>query len=185
MKTRFNKVSGSEAGQYVCTAQNEVGTTTGIAVLNIQSIPVVSITPQGSPIRVRLGQRLRLECGAKGDPTPTVSWKRLRTGFLFNSLDATETQQVAVYEISRVSHQDEGTYSCTGRNDAGLSEERIQVCFIFYFRIICQKSPFAPLVVRVMNVTAYHPMYHPCIILCQSNKTYILSCKLPMIKQFR
>ena len=35
--------------------------------------------------------------------------------------------QVAVYEVSRVSQEDEGTYSCTGRNDAGLSEERIQV----------------------------------------------------------
>lgn len=132
IEIRFNKVNGAEAGQYVCTAQNEVGTTTGVAVLNIQSIPVVTITPQGSPIRVRSGQRLRLECGAKGDPTPSVSWKRLRTGFLFDSLEASETQHVAVYEVSRVSQQDEGTYSCTGRNDAGLSEERIQVTFFSF-----------------------------------------------------
>ena len=78
---------------------------------------------------MRVGQRLHLECAAKGDPTPSVSWKRLRTGFLFDSLDVTETQHVAVYEVSRVTQQDEGTYSCTGRNDAGLSEERIQVGF--------------------------------------------------------
>ena len=106
---RFNKVKGAEAGQYVCTAVNEAGSTTGVATLNIQSIPQVSITPTGSPVRVRLGQRLHLECRATGDPLPSVSWKRLRTGFLFDSLDVTETQQVN--RLSTLKKKNKKTYS--------------------------------------------------------------------------
>jgi len=35
--------------------------------------------------------------------------------------------QTAIYEITRVTKDDEGSYSCVGRNDAGVHEERIQV----------------------------------------------------------
>ncbi|XP_046437149.1 basement membrane-specific heparan sulfate proteoglycan core protein-like isoform X37 [Daphnia pulex] len=126
---RFNRVTGNEQGQYVCTAENDAGSITGVATLTIQSIPVVSISPNptSGPIRVKEGQRVRLECRAQGDPAPSVSWKRLRTGFLYDAIDAKETQQIAVYDITRVTQSDEGTYSCTGRNDAGLTEERIQI----------------------------------------------------------
>ena len=127
---RFNRVTGTnEQGQYVCTAENDVGTITGVATLTIQSIPVVSVTPSGSPIKAKVGQRLRLECRAQGDPAPSVSWRRLRTGFLYDAIDASnkETQQVAVYDINRVTQADEGTYSCTARNEAGLTEERLQI----------------------------------------------------------
>ena len=126
---RFNRVTGNEQGQYVCTAENDAGSITGVATLTIQSIPVVTISPNANngPIRVKEGQRLRLECRAQGDPAPSVSWRRLRTGFLFDAIDAKETQQIAIYDITRVGQSDEGTYSCTGRNDAGLTEERIQI----------------------------------------------------------
>lgn len=126
---RFNRVTGNEQGQYVCTAENDAGSITGVATLTIQSIPVVTISPNptSGPIRVKEGQRVRLECRAQGDPAPSVSWKRLRTGFLYDAIDAKETQQIAVYDITRVTQSDEGTYSCTGRNDAGLTEERIQI----------------------------------------------------------
>lgn len=124
---RFNRVTGTEQGQYLCTAENDAGSTTGVVTLTIQSIPVVTVSPAGSPIRTKVGQRLRIECRAQGDPMPTISWRRLRTGFLFDTIDARESQQMAVYEISRVSQSDEGTYSCTARNDAGLTEERIQI----------------------------------------------------------
>lgn len=103
---RFNRVTGAEQGQYVCTAENEAGTIRGEATLTIQSVPIVTVNPTapgGGPVRVKAGQRLRLECRAQGDPAPTVSWRRLRTGFLFDNIDAKETQQVAVYDIIRVS----------------------------------------------------------------------------------
>lgn len=126
---RFNRVTGNEQGQYLCTAENDAGSITGTATLVIQSIPVVTISPSpaNGPVRVKEGQRVRLECRAQGDPSPTVSWRRLRTGFLFDTVDSRETQQIAIYDITRISQNDEGTYSCTARNDAGLTEERIQI----------------------------------------------------------
>lgn len=124
---RFNRVTGAEQGQYVCTAENDAGSITGVATLAVQSIPTITISPGSNPVRAKIGQRLRLECRAQGDPAPTVSWRRLRTGFLYDNIESKETQQIAVYDISRVTQTDEGTYSCTARNEAGLTEERVQV----------------------------------------------------------
>jgi hypothetical protein len=39
---------------------------------------------------------------------------------LLKLLSAKESQRLAVYDIQRVSQVDEGTYSCTARNEAGL-----------------------------------------------------------------
>ena len=79
---RFNRVTGDEKGQYVCTAENIAGTTSVTVTLDIQVPPRVSITPAPSPHRVRVGERVRLECHAEGDPLPNVSWKKLRPGEL-------------------------------------------------------------------------------------------------------
>ncbi len=124
---RFNRVTGNEEGQYICKAENDAGSITDVATLTIQSIPVVTISPRKGLIHVKKGQRLRLECSAQGNPRPSVSWKRLRTGFSLDAIDAQETHQIAVYEIASSGESDEGTYSCTGRNDAGSTEERIQI----------------------------------------------------------
>ena len=42
-------------------------------------------------------------------------------------LSAKESKRLTVYDIQRVSQVDEGTYSCTARNEAGLTEERVQI----------------------------------------------------------
>lgn len=78
---RFNRVTGEEAGQYVCTAENIAGTTTALATLEIQTPPKISISP-GTPHRVRSGESVRLECRAEGDPLPTLTWKKLQPGQL-------------------------------------------------------------------------------------------------------
>ncbi|CAG7838540.1 unnamed protein product [Allacma fusca] len=126
---RFNRVTGEERGQYICTAESLAGTTTAIATLEIQSPPKVFVTPS-TPHRAQSGERVRLECRAEGDPLPSVTWKRLQHG----QTDGIELQraslsspQTVIYDIQRVTKGDEGSYSCVARNDAGLDEERIQL----------------------------------------------------------
>ena len=51
---------------------------TSTATLEIQAVPTITMRPSASPHRVRVGERIRLEYSAEGDPTPTVSWHKLQ-----------------------------------------------------------------------------------------------------------
>lgn len=124
---RFNQVQGDEEGSYMCTAENDAGSVTAIAILEVQSMPSITIRPGPSPYTVQAGERVRLECSAQGDPAPAVSWQRLLVNFSSNIPSRSVSPTVAVYEIGSVSKSDEGTYQCSARNAAGVSEKRIQV----------------------------------------------------------
>ncbi|KAK8750302.1 hypothetical protein OTU49_014768 [Cherax quadricarinatus] len=124
---RFNQVQGDEEGSYTCTAENDAGTVRAIAILEIQSLPVITIHPGPSPYMVRIGERVRLECSAQGDPAPSVTWQKLQVNFPSVIPSRSTSPSVAVYEIASVTRADEGTYQCTARNSAGVSEERIQL----------------------------------------------------------
>ncbi|XP_059491072.1 basement membrane-specific heparan sulfate proteoglycan core protein isoform X8 [Neocloeon triangulifer] len=125
----FNEVSKNEAGQYQCILENSVGTVSAMVSVIVQSTPVIRGLPVG-PITIQIGQPLRLECRADGDPIPKVVWKKHQLGpaNFYNLGEITpENTLMAVYEISRVSRQDEGSYSCVATNEAGVHEERVQV----------------------------------------------------------
>ncbi|XP_071451008.1 basement membrane-specific heparan sulfate proteoglycan core protein [Hetaerina americana] len=128
---RFNQVTGPEAGQYQCRAENEVGSTSAIAYLEMQTLPQITLKYPGSlsdggrrQYRVKPGQRVRMECSADGDPTPTVSWDRQHPGYPYSP---GETKENAVYEITQASPSDSGTYTCEARNVLGSTQERIQL----------------------------------------------------------
>jgi Immunoglobulin I-set domain len=72
-------VSASEAGQYQCVVENAVGSISASASIIVQSLPVIKGLSD-APRTVQVGQSIRLECRAEGDPTPNVVWKRHRLG---------------------------------------------------------------------------------------------------------
>ncbi|XP_050723887.1 basement membrane-specific heparan sulfate proteoglycan core protein-like isoform X5 [Eriocheir sinensis] len=124
---RFNQVRGDEEGIYMCTAENDAGSVTSTAVLEIQSLPVINIRPGPSPYTVSIGEPVRLACYAQGDPAPSVSWKRLQVNFPTPIPSASTSPGVAEYVITSVSQADAGTYVCSAQNTAGTSEERLQL----------------------------------------------------------
>ncbi|XP_045130066.1 basement membrane-specific heparan sulfate proteoglycan core protein-like isoform X13 [Portunus trituberculatus] len=124
---RFNQVQGDEEGSYMCTAENDVGSVTSMALLEIQSLPIINIRPGPSPYTVRTGNTVRLECFAEGDPPPTVSWKRLQVNYPTPVQSQSTRSGVTVYTITSVSKADEGTYLCSARNSAGTTDERFQL----------------------------------------------------------
>lgn len=65
-----------ETGEYICHAENEAGQTTAIARIEVQTLPVLTISPATTRIQAQEGERIRLECRATGHPQPTVQWTR-------------------------------------------------------------------------------------------------------------
>ncbi|KAG8306319.1 Basement membrane-specific heparan sulfate proteoglycan core protein [Homalodisca vitripennis] len=126
---RFNSVARSDEGQYLCTADNSQGSATTVAVLEVQSLPKITITPVGQSIKISLGQVVRLDCQAYGYPQPIVVWSKHQPGYSFYEPKSIteESPQGAVYEIRGATHDDEGSYTCSARNAAGQVEERIQL----------------------------------------------------------
>ncbi|XP_023290722.1 basement membrane-specific heparan sulfate proteoglycan core protein [Orussus abietinus] len=126
---RLTNITISDGGAFVCSASNEVGTTTAVAHIEVQSLPVITISPNIGILPVKLGDRIRLMCSATGHPQPNVVWSRHTNGVaLYGPLDRTAaTPLSAVYEIFSVSPDDEGSYTCQATNAAGITEERVQI----------------------------------------------------------
>ncbi|XP_065349469.1 basement membrane-specific heparan sulfate proteoglycan core protein isoform X2 [Cloeon dipterum] len=125
----FNDISKNEAGRYQCVLENSVGTVSATVTLIVQTLPVIMGIPSG-PMNVQLGQSLRLECRAEGDPIPMVVWKKHQLGpsnFYKLGEVSPERPISAVYEITRVTKDDEGSYSCVASSAAGIIEKRLQV----------------------------------------------------------
>ncbi|XP_046742518.1 basement membrane-specific heparan sulfate proteoglycan core protein [Diprion similis] len=139
---RFSNVTLEDGGSFTCSASNAVGSTSIIAVLEINSQPVITITPSNrTPLTVEVGQRVRLTCSATGHPQPTVEWNK---GPGYPELPRTLSYD-AVHEISSVSFGDEGIYTCTASNGEGIAEERIEL-------IVKDNGPVPPLPGPVVEI---------------------------------
>lgn len=126
---RLTNITINDGGSYQCTATNEVGSTSALAQIEVQSMPVIKITPNTGIIRVRQNDRVRLTCTADGHPQPNVAWARHTQGYpTYTSFKAAHaTPLSAVHEIVSMTPDDEGSYTCQAVNAAGVAEERVQV----------------------------------------------------------
>ncbi|KAK0088927.1 hypothetical protein PV326_004677, partial [Microctonus aethiopoides] len=126
---RITNTTVNDGGAYICSASNEVGTSSAIAHIEVQSIPVITITPSGGIVNVKLGSRVRLTCSAEGIPQPTVIWSKHGDNYksFIPLRSSPPTPLTAIHEIMSMSLDDEGSYTCTATNSAGIIEERIQV----------------------------------------------------------
>ncbi|CAL1682411.1 unnamed protein product [Lasius platythorax] len=126
---RLSNITVNDDGAYICSASNEVGVTSAIAHIEVQSLPVITITPKHGILQVKRGSRVRLMCSASGHPQPNVAWSKYVHGVtIYDTYSKTAaTPLSAVYEIFSFSPDDEGSYTCQATNAVGIAEERIQI----------------------------------------------------------
>ncbi|XP_076597098.1 basement membrane-specific heparan sulfate proteoglycan core protein isoform X2 [Chaetodon auriga] len=112
---KIEQVTEADAGQYRCTATNDVGSVQSQVVLNVQSLPQIAALPETKEVTV--GSDAVLPCVASGYPVPEIKWSKLE-----GELPPKCFQEVNVLTVPRVSHEDSGTYVCTASNKQGKVE---------------------------------------------------------------
>ncbi|XP_047424502.1 basement membrane-specific heparan sulfate proteoglycan core protein isoform X3 [Mugil cephalus] len=112
---KIEKVTEADAGQYRCTATNDVGSVQSQVVLNVQSLPQIAALPETKEVTV--GSDAVLPCVASGYPVPQIKWSKLD-----GELPPKCFQDVNVLTVPRVTYEDSGTYVCTASNKQGKVE---------------------------------------------------------------
>ncbi|KAM6982618.1 LOW QUALITY PROTEIN: basement membrane-specific heparan sulfate proteoglycan core protein [Tautogolabrus adspersus] len=112
---KIEQVTEADAGQYRCTATNDVGSVQSQVVLNVQSLPQIAALPETKEVTV--GSDAVLPCVASGYPVPEIKWAKLD-----GELPPKCFQEVNVLTVPGVTHEDSGTYVCTASNKQGKVE---------------------------------------------------------------
>ena len=101
-------VRKADAGDYICTATNLLGSAVQKTLLVVVSLPRFTVKPPAKVVAA-VGDTLTLNCSATGDPQPVISWKRQGA-----QLPAGRSHQQinGALVIRDISKQDVGNYSC-------------------------------------------------------------------------
>ncbi|XP_067377843.1 hemicentin-1 isoform X1 [Channa argus] len=120
----IDNVTVSDAGTYVCIAENSVGSIRALSFVRIREPPVLKGEAQMSQIVIQGGSAM-LDCPVHGDPSPVLHW--LRDGKpLLRSLrmQALHNGSLVIYSITAT---DEGDYQCVAESEAGTAERTISL----------------------------------------------------------
>ncbi|XP_078697741.1 basement membrane-specific heparan sulfate proteoglycan core protein-like isoform X14 [Branchiostoma floridae x Branchiostoma belcheri] len=111
-----------DEAEYFCKARNSVGETSVRTVLyvRLQGAPEVSVRPE--VMEVPEGERVRLECSARGNPTPTLSWNKYNDPLPVGSVESN-----GVLTIPQARLSDSGHYVCTASNNIGTEQKRLEL----------------------------------------------------------
>jgi hypothetical protein len=141
------RVREVDAGTYVCKARGPNGNSIEIeAVLGFIStspqaavIPTVTIYPR-SPLRIKAGERARVQCSATGYPPPNIAWTRSIEGA--EKKLVTSESDITAFEILSAVKADEGKYTCTAVNAAGSRSESLSLVVEGVDGILCNENEF-------------------------------------------
>ncbi|KAM8927903.1 basement membrane-specific heparan sulfate proteoglycan core protein [Pelodytes ibericus] len=109
---KIEQVKQSDAGQYRCTASNDVGEVQSHVILHVQSVPQISAHPEMKEITT--GSTAVFPCLASGFPVPEINWTKLE-----GDLPRDAKIENNVLTIPSVKPEDAGTYVCTAANRQG------------------------------------------------------------------
>uniref|UniRef100_G1NWX9 Heparan sulfate proteoglycan 2 n=1 Tax=Myotis lucifugus TaxID=59463 RepID=G1NWX9_MYOLU len=121
---QISSAKPSDAGTYVCLAQNALGTAQKRVEVIVDTGNVTPGAPQVQVEEVELtveaGHTATLRCSATGSPQPTIHWSKLRSPLPWQHKLEGDT-----LIIPRVAQQDSGQYICNATSPAGHAEATI------------------------------------------------------------
>nr|XP_029507579.1 matrix-remodeling-associated protein 5-like [Oncorhynchus nerka] len=113
-------VGMGEEGEYVCHAENHGGTDTMSVMVKVLASPPSFPSTKYEVIKVQQGGAVALNCGAKGEPVPTITWLSPMNRVLpVEASGPVVVQQDGSLVIQGARGADGGNYTCRASNAAG------------------------------------------------------------------
>eukprot|EP00090_Calanus_glacialis_P003808 TRINITY_DN12843_c0_g1_i2.p1 TRINITY_DN12843_c0_g1~~TRINITY_DN12843_c0_g1_i2.p1 ORF type:complete len:446 (-),score=143.17 TRINITY_DN12843_c0_g1_i2:65-1402(-) len=111
----ISDVTEEDAGQYICNVETFGSPLDQVHSVSVLVPPSIQSVPQDGKIKVLAGSSVTIQCRARGNPTPQITWSR--QNLLLPGGD--ETQAGPSLYVSEVSVQHAGLYVCTADNGQG------------------------------------------------------------------
>ncbi|XP_036069528.1 hemicentin-1 isoform X2 [Oryzias melastigma] len=115
-------VTLSDAGTYVCVAENSVGAIRALSFVRVREPPVLKGEAHTSQTVIQ-GGSAKLDCPVHGDPSPVIRW--LRNGSPVARLLRMQSLHNGSLVIYGITTADEGEYQCVAESEAGTAERTI------------------------------------------------------------
>uniref|UniRef100_A0A8C4ZH90 Neural cell adhesion molecule 3 n=1 Tax=Gadus morhua TaxID=8049 RepID=A0A8C4ZH90_GADMO len=117
-------VSRADYGEYICTARNKIGESTGTIELHVSEAPEVYVRAKEE--KVSLGSNVSLPCNVTGHPFPQLYWIHKQSR---NNMDSSGRVHVrdGVLTIAEVAPSDGGLYSCMAVSASGNASRDVAV----------------------------------------------------------
>ncbi|XP_076025155.1 roundabout homolog 1-like [Genypterus blacodes] len=117
-KLMITNIRKSDAGKYVCVGTNMVGERESEAAeLTVLERP--TFVKQPSSVMVLADETVNFHCVVRGDPVPTVRWRKDDSDLPKGRFEILEDHTLIVRQVA---HTDEGSYTCVAENMVGKSE---------------------------------------------------------------
>ncbi|XP_041834198.1 matrix-remodeling-associated protein 5 [Melanotaenia boesemani] len=117
----FNDVGMPEEGDYTCYAENQLGKDemkVSVRVKAVTSPPQIQNKDQKT-VRVFYGDTVTLQCNAKSEPEPAITWISPTMKVISPALDKYQILDDGTLVVQKVQRFDGGNYTCMARNSAG------------------------------------------------------------------
>lgn len=117
---QLNNIDDDDEGKYQCIVSNQFGVVYSQKVrINVHVMPVFTKVPQN--VSAKVGETVRLECAAKGQPAPEIAWQK-ESGDDFPAARERRMHVMPtddIFFMVEVKLSDMGMYTCTATNAAG------------------------------------------------------------------
>ncbi|XP_026073124.1 matrix-remodeling-associated protein 5-like [Carassius auratus] len=123
----LNEVRMKEEGDYTCYAENSIGKDEmKVHIKVVVDAPIIRNNVY-SVVKVPFGETVVLNCSAKGEPTPTITWTSPSHRTIVPLSNKYQIANDGTLHIQKIQRFDSGNYTCSARNVAGIDKKVIYV----------------------------------------------------------
>uniref|UniRef100_A0A8C1YMD2 Matrix-remodelling associated 5b n=1 Tax=Cyprinus carpio TaxID=7962 RepID=A0A8C1YMD2_CYPCA len=123
----LNEVGMEEEGDYTCYAENRIGKDEmKVHIKVVADAPIIRNNVY-SIIKVPYGENAILNCSAKGEPTPIITWTSPAHRTIVPVSGKYQIANDGTLRIQKIQRFDRGNYTCSARNVVGIDKKVFHV----------------------------------------------------------